>query len=162
MVVPLTLHRGLVRLLAVTAVGMPGARRPESHQVGKAADLQHHRRRRAPRIAPHVHAFVVRPALHAGWRWWLERGDGDQLAAAARPSSTPQLARADTLRVRLAAASSPVETYEDAHGQIRWRLLSRAGGLLAVSAVGYATRVAAERAIAAFRHEASHAELVDD
>ena len=161
MAVPLTLPRGLLRLLAVTAVGMPGPRRSSSHRVGEATDLQHHPRR-PPRIASHVHAFVVRPARHAGWRWWLERGDGDQLAAAARPSSTPQLARADTLRVRLAAATSPVETYEDTHGQIRWRLVSRAGGLLAVSAVGYATRIAADRAIAAFRHEASHAELVDD
>ncbi len=123
--------------------------------------LRPQRRRRARRGGPHPPAFVVRPAHRSGWRWWLERGD-DQLAAAPRALPTPQLARADTLRVRLAAASAAVQTYEDGHGEVRWRLLSRTGALLAVSAAGYATRVAAERAIAAFRLEASHAELADD
>lgn len=118
-------------------------------------------RRRSTRIGPQVDAFVVRPARRSGWCWCLEHGD-DQLAAAPQPAPTAQQARADTLRVRLAAATAAAETYEDAAGVIRWRLLSRAGALLAVSAAGYATRAAAEHAIVSFRRVASHAELADD
>ena len=117
--------------------------------------------RRERRIAPHQHSYVVRPAKRSGWRWWLERGDGQQLAAAPRPAPTPEQARADTLRVRIAASTAAVETYEDDQGRFRWRVLSRAGPLLAVSAIGYVSRLAADRAIATFRREASHAELVD-
>lgn len=67
-----------------------------------------------------------------------------------------------TLRVRIAAANAAVETYRDEHDCYRWRLLSRAGTPLAVSAVGYVSGVAADRAIATFRREASHAELHDE
>jgi hypothetical protein len=105
---------------------------------------------------------VVRPGKRSGWRWWLERADGLALAASARSAASPEHARLDTLLVRLAAATAPVEIYQDDHGLVRWLLLSRAGALLAVSAAGYDTRVAADAAISAFRYEASHAELRDD
>lgn len=68
-------------------------------------------------------------------------------------------ARMDTLRVRLAAATAGVETYRDGSGRFGWRLLSRSGSVLAVSAVAYVTSAAAEVAVARFRREASHAEL---
>jgi uncharacterized protein YegP (UPF0339 family) len=70
-----------------------------------------------------------------------------------------QQARMDTLRVRLAAATARVETFRDGSGRFGWRLLSRSGSVLAVSAVAYVTRTAAEVAVARFRREASHAEL---
>jgi uncharacterized protein YegP (UPF0339 family) len=74
---------------------------------------------------------------------------------------TPGLARMETFRVRVAAADAPAETYTDAAGGHRWRLLTRTGTLLAVSAVGYASVRAAEAAVAHFRYAASHAELDD-
>lgn len=157
------LPSGLLRLLAASAFWLPGTRGPGGRDDRTGATGLHARRlRRGQRTAAHVHAFVVRPAAYAGWLWRLERADGEPLAAAPRPVLTPQQARADTLRVRLAAATGPVETYDDVHGEVRWRLLSRAGAVLAVSAAGYATRAAAEPAITAFRREASHAELADD
>ena len=147
---------GFLRLLVGSVATLPahagdGHTRPPT-RVGT---------RRSRRIAPHQHAYVVRPARRSGWRWWLERGDGQRLAAAPGPAPSPQQARADTLRVRIAAATAPVETYEDDQGHFRWRVLSRKGALLAVSAVGYVTRLAADRAVATFRREASHAELHD-
>lgn len=105
--------------------------------------------------------FVTRPHRPAGWRWWLERADGDMLAMAPTCVQTPGLARMDTFRVRVAAANAPAETYTDAAGSHRWRLLTRTGTLLAVSAAGYASVRAAETAIAHFRYAASHAELDD-
>ena len=80
---------------------------------------------------------------------------------AASPGLFPsrQQARTDTLRVRLAAATARVETYRDRSGRFGWRLLSRGGAVLAVSAVTYVTRAAAEAAVTLFRREASHAEL---
>jgi len=81
------------------------------------------------------------------------------VAASPRTFPSSQQARTDTLRVRLAAATARVETYRDRSGRFRWQLLSRSGSVLAVSAVAYLTRAAAEVAVAAFRREASHAEL---
>jgi uncharacterized protein YegP (UPF0339 family) len=149
------LARGLLGVLggSMLALPKPAAEHTGVRRLGLVG-------RHTGRIAPHQHAYVVRRGRHAGWRWWLERGDGQQLAASPRPAASPQQARMDTLRVRLAAATSAVETYED-DGHFRWRALSRNGALLAVSAMGYATRVAAERAVATFRLEASHAELYD-
>jgi len=77
------------------------------------------------------------------------------------PVHTPGLARMETFRVRVAAATAPAEMYTDASGSHRWRLLTRAGTALAVSAVGYASLRAAETAVAHFRYAASHAELDD-
>ena len=105
--------------------------------------------------------YVVRPGKRAGWRWWLEGGDGEQLAAAPVASATVEQAWRDTLRVRLAAATAPVETFRDSRGHYRWRVLTRGGALLAVSAIGYASRAAADQAVATFRRAASHAELYE-
>jgi uncharacterized protein YegP (UPF0339 family) len=74
---------------------------------------------------------------------------------------TPGLARMETFRVRVAAADAPAEIYTDAAGSHRWRLITRTGTLLAVSAVGYASMRAAEAAVAHVRYVASHAELDD-
>lgn len=148
-----TTSRGFLRLLLSSSTAWPGGE--------GGGDRRQQLPTRRVRRSPHTYAFVVRPGRHSGWRWWLERPGGEQLAAAGRPADSEAEARRATLRVRLAAATAAVETFEDAHGRVQWRLLSGAGALLAVSVVGYATTVAAERAIAAFRREASHAELAD-
>jgi uncharacterized protein YegP (UPF0339 family) len=114
-----------------------------------------------PAPPPPNAAFVTRPHRPGGWRWWLTRSDGDVLAMAPAPVHTPALARMETFRVRVAAANALAETYTDAGGSHRWRLLTRTGALLAVSAVGYASVRAAEAAVAHFRYAASHAELDD-
>ena len=124
-----------------------------------ATSLVPHRSRSA--LARGDHEFVVRPGRRSGWRWWLEQHDGTQLAAGPRPAGSPEQARAQTLRVRLAAATSPVEFFTDDLGRHHWRLLSRSGAMLAVSAAGYLDKPAADRAVAAFRREASHAGLHD-
>jgi uncharacterized protein YegP (UPF0339 family) len=148
---------GLLRLLAGSAATLP-SRPPERDGPRLLGRIGSQRSRR---VVPHRHAYVVRPGRQAGWRWWLQGRDGERLAAAPVATATMEQALRDTLRVRLAAATAPVETFQDTDGHYRWRVLSRKGALLAVSAAGYATRAAADRALATFRREASHAELLD-
>lgn len=148
---------GLLRLLAGSAATLP-TRPPEREDPRRPVRIGSQRSRR---LVPHRHAYVVRAGRRTGWRWWLEGRDGAQLAAAPAVSPTMEQALRDTLRVRLAAATAPVETFQDREGAYRWRVRSWAGALLAVSALGYATREAADRAIETFRREASHAELLD-
>lgn len=148
---------GLLRLLAGSASTLP-TRPPEREDPRRPVRIGSQRTRR---LVPHRHAYVVRPGRRTGWRWWLEARDGAQLAAAPVVTTTMEQALRDTLRVRLAAATAPVETFRDPDGAYRWRVLSRAGVVLAVSALGYATRQAADRAVETFRREASHAELLD-
>jgi len=148
---------GLLRLLAGSAAALP-TRPPEREDARGPVRLGSPRSRR---LLAHRHAYVVRPGRRTGWRWWLEGRDGAQLAAAPRVTATMEQALRDTLKVRLAAATAPVETFRDPEGAYRWRVMSRAGALLAVSALGYDTREAADRAVATFRREASHAELLD-
>ncbi len=148
---------GLLRLLAGSATTLP-TRPPERDDPRRPVGIGWQRSRRR---LPRQHTYVVRPGHRAGWRWWLEGGDGEQLAAAPVTSATMEQAWRETLRVRLAAATAPVETFLDSRGHYRWRVLTRNGALLAVSAIGYATRTAADQAVATFRRAASHAELYE-
>jgi uncharacterized protein YegP (UPF0339 family) len=148
---------GFLRLLAGSAVTLP-TRPPERDDLRGPVGIGWQRSRRT---IPRQHAYVVRHGQRAGWRWWLEGGNGEQLAAAPVATATMEQAWRDTLRVRLAAATAPVETFEDSRGHFRFRVLTRNGALLAVSAIGYASRSAADRAVATFRRAASHAELHD-
>ncbi len=109
-------------------------------------------------------AYVLRRGHRKGWRWWLtRRGGGSPVATAPQPVPTSDQAVRDTFRVRVCAATAPAETFTDEDGRHRWRLLTCAGGtMLAVSAVGYPSQAAAERAVRRFRYEASHGEFVDD
>ncbi len=119
---------------------------------------------RSPALPPPSAAYVLRRGHPDGWRWWLtRRGGGSPVATAPRPAPTSHQAARDTFRVRVCAATAPAETFTDEDGHHRWRLLTRAGGaLLAVSAVGYPSQAAAERAVHSFRYEASHGEFVED
>jgi uncharacterized protein YegP (UPF0339 family) len=84
------------------------------------------------------------------------------LAGSAAPSSTSVGANLVALRIRITAAAGPTDLVTDRHGDLRWRLLSRAGQVVAVSAIGFASHWAAERALDRFRVDASHADLVDE
>ncbi len=117
-----------------------------------------------------VPAYLVRPAGRGGWRWLLrghpptqspQPGRGTIVAGAATTAPTVVEATWEVLRVRVVASAAPTEVVPDRHGGWRWRLLSRAGQVVAVSAVGFASQWAAQRALERFRQEASHAELVD-
>ncbi len=106
-------------------------------------------------------AYSVRRARPTGWRWRLARRGVDVAVAPRAVPGADQALRA-IFRVRLTAATAPAETFTDDRGCYRWRLLTRSGGsILAVSAAAYDSSPAAERAIAAFRRVASHAELED-
>jgi len=105
--------------------------------------------------------YTVYAVRSAGWRWRLTRRDGREIAVAPRPVPTVDQARRDVFRVRLMAATAPVETCTDEHGHCRWRLRTPRGAMLAVSAAGHLGTVAVDRAITAFRYAASHGELVD-
>lgn len=116
-------------------------------------------RRGAPAREP---SYVIRPAATGGWRWLLRSHDAQVVAAAATPTSTPAGANGEALWVRITAAAAPTDVVTDRHGGWHWRLLTRAGHVVAVSAIGFATHWAAERALDRFRHDASHAELADE
>lgn len=116
----------------------------------------------APSVRRPGPEYVVRPAADGGWRWWLRSHDAEVVAGSAAPHSTSAGANLEALRVRITAAAGPTDLVTDRHGGLRWRLLSRAGQVVAVSAIGFASHWAAERALDRFRLDASHAVLVDD
>lgn len=107
-------------------------------------------------------SYVIRPAATGGWCWLLRSHDAEVVAAAATPTSTPGGANVEALWVRITAAAGPTDVVTDRHGGWHWRLLTRAGQVVAVSAIGFATHWAAELALDRFRHDASHAELADE
>jgi uncharacterized protein YegP (UPF0339 family) len=138
-----------------------GEGRPSSSTLGEGGlfviELRENRcrRHRAPE-------YVVRPAPDGGWRWWLRGQDAAVTAAGVTPTATSAAAASEVLHIRIIAAVGPTEVVADHHGSWRWRLLTRAGQVAAVSTIGFASHWAADRALDRFRLEASHAELVDE